>query len=527
MQETSKESKVAVRIKDQSTLIKSSSSEMPIYKVPMKQTLYDDKKNIAKYVVRTRLPEYFSAKKVLMLVGPSGSGKTTLIDGMVNNLFEVNWKDNFRLTLVTESTAKSQPYVCPTNFITAYTIYPMHGSKLQFPLTIIDTPGFGNTERLVHDKIIIKQIKDFFHINGIKHLNGIGFVVQGYLAKLTPLQKHTFQLILSIFGKDLADNLFMMTTFADDYDSDPPVMAAFAEAKIEFKKFYKFDNSAIFASNTQNKRMFWEMSFNSFKTFFNTFEKAKGVNPLSTKKVLDGYEQVERTAQHIQTQIYAGAKEKQALIQKKEILQDIEIEIDLNKTFTYTTQVTKKRRINLPSGQYANNCCRCIFTCHKNCGMNDENMHGCLAIDGDGNCHNCPAKCSWQHHKSQPYYIEEYTETEEKTIFEQKDRYLKALQRKERVNDSIGQINDSLSTIKDDIVSKTGKVQQALEHLDRVALKQNPLLKVEFLDLLIETESMQRSPGYQARIKIYESSKKIAEIIEKAKSNPTELQNFE
>ena len=89
--------------------------------------------------------------------------------------------------LSTENTAKSQAY-SQTNLITAYTIYPQHGSKFPYVLTIIDTPGFGDTRGLEHDKRIIQQIQDFFSIedrNGIDRLDGIGFVVEALLARLS------------------------------------------------------------------------------------------------------------------------------------------------------------------------------------------------------------------------------------------------------------------------------------------------------------------------------------------------------
>ena len=94
-----------------------------------------------------------------------------------------------------------------------------------------------------HDKRIIQQIQEFFSIedhNGIDHLDGIGFVVQAPLARLTPKQNYTFHSILSIFHNNVANNLFVMVTFAVGQDS--PVMAAIAEAKINCKKHYNFSS---------------------------------------------------------------------------------------------------------------------------------------------------------------------------------------------------------------------------------------------------------------------------------------------
>ena len=148
-----------------------------------------------------------------MVVGATGADKTTLINGMVNYILDVQWKDNFHFKLITEekkTQAKSQ-----TTSITAYTLHKMEGCRITYTMTIIDTPGFGDTEGLKNDELITKQIKEFFSLKGehrIDHLDRIGFVTQSSLARLTHTQQYIFDLILAIFGSDVAKNIFLMVT---------------------------------------------------------------------------------------------------------------------------------------------------------------------------------------------------------------------------------------------------------------------------------------------------------------------------
>ena len=528
--------RLAVRMKDQSTVIYNPASKISALKLPIKQTMYIAKKGVAKYVLGAPTPGKVVSERVLMVVGATGAGKTTLINGMVNYIFGVEWDDDFRLMLVTENTAKSQAH-SQTSLITAYTIYPRHGSKFQYALTIIDTPGFGDTRGLERDKTIVQQIQEFFFIkdgNGIDHLDGIGFVAQASLARLTPIQNYVFHSILSVFGNDVANNLFIMVTFADGMD--PPVMAAIAEAKIECKKYYKFNNSALLASNEKKShdedeefdKMFWKMGFISFKRFFDDFAKAEGVSLYLTKEVLRERKQLEVIVQGLQQQISAGVAKLEELRQEEIVLQQREAEVATNKDFKYTVEVTKQRKIDLPTGRYVTNCLVCNFTCHDDCiYSNNKDKYQCSAMDNggeeDAKCCICPQKCHWEKHVNNPYYFEIYKEKEERTSEELQEKYKTALQGRSKVEAILSQINCYLLTVEDDVISKVTEVQRALQRLDKIALKQSPLTQVQHLDLLIEAEKQEGKPGYQSRIQIYEKAKKEAQILETAKNNPEQL----
>ena len=230
-----------------------------------------------------------SPGKVLMLVGATGVGKTTMINAMVNYLFGVDWEDDFRFKMIVEEAVKDQTRSV-TQWITAYTIPAQEGSPVPYTLTIIDTPGFGDTEGIERDKLIVKQVKELFSKKGpggIDQLHGIGFVVQAPLARLTHTQKYTFDSILAIFGKDVEKNVFMMITFADG--QRPPVLEAVKAANVPHETYFKFNNSALYSEDKTDffDSIHWKMGTANMKEFFIHFARMTPTSILLTKVVLE------------------------------------------------------------------------------------------------------------------------------------------------------------------------------------------------------------------------------------------------
>lgn len=214
-----------------------------VYKIPV-----DDTKKVTAGIEKVEVGTPHPTSKptrVFMAVGVTGAGKSTLINGMVNYLMGVKFEDECRFKLITDEVAQSQAHN-QAQKITSYTIYWHEESPVDYNLIIVDTPGFRDTWGIEQNKQITAQIKNFFSLKGdagIDQIHGIGFVTQSQLPRLTQTQKYAFNSVLSVFGKDVKNNIFIMATFADG--NEPAVKGAIKEAKIPYCNFLQFDNKYL------------------------------------------------------------------------------------------------------------------------------------------------------------------------------------------------------------------------------------------------------------------------------------------
>ena len=387
--------------------VSTQNSAVKIYNLPLVQVLHKEELGISMYEIGNLIPGQPFIEKVLMLLGATGAGKTTLINRMVNHIYGVQWDDDFRFQLISEEIAKSQTLVI------IYTIYPSLESHFPYTLTIVDTPSFTDAK---HDQIF-QQIKEIFSntlqgIKGIDHLDAIGFVIQSSLVSLT-IEQRIFNSIVSIFGNDVANNIFMMVTFADA--SKPPVMTAIEEADIKFRKIFKFNNSALHVSNSSRceshehdfDSMFWKLGINSFNYFFESLCDVEQISLCLTKEVLRKRKHLE-VAHQVQQQIDNKQHETTA---SQELLK--------LKDFPWQFLL---RQVDNPPNIYSTNCVNCCYTCHDACNVavlpnpSDHNMYDCSAMDDVGkdtaHCQRCPHKCSWRDHKWASYHYKHYIERE-------------------------------------------------------------------------------------------------------------------
>uniref|UniRef100_A0A452H1Y6 Fibronectin type-III domain-containing protein n=1 Tax=Gopherus agassizii TaxID=38772 RepID=A0A452H1Y6_9SAUR len=374
-----------------------------VYALPIEKVAFDSNATHPKY--RLGKENLQIPNKVIMVLGATGSGKTTLINGMINYVLGVQWKDEFRFKLIHETTNRSQAE-SQTSEVTAYEVNHRKGFKVPYSLTIIDTPGFGDTRGIGQDKEITRQIREFFSTQGATdHIDAVCVVVQASLARLTHAQKYVFDSVLSIFGKDIKDNIQILITFADG--QTPPVLQAIITADVPCAKdakgnpvHFKFNNSALFACNAgadegsfNFDEMFWKMGAMSMKTFFESFFKLETRSLTLTHEVLRERKELETAVEGLQPQIKAGLVKLEELRQTQRALEQHRGDMEANKDFEYQVKKTVPVQENISgTGKYITNCQQCHYTCHYPCGIpNDDGKRGCVAINGNtGCCTVCP-----------------------------------------------------------------------------------------------------------------------------------------
>jgi energy-coupling factor transporter ATP-binding protein EcfA2 len=428
------------RMKAHSELEGNASLTLEIYKLGTQDEMRDERKKIAKCSVvgePASSTESTESGKVLMVLGATGAGKSTLINGMINYAMGVKWEDNFRFKLISDEGSGDQSN-SQTKWITAYTVHPMAGSRLPYKLTMIDTPGFGDSGGLERDNVIVDQIREFFsRRDGIQHLDGIGFVAQASLARLTPTQKYIFDSILSIFGKDIEQNIFLMLTFADG--QKPPIMDAISVAKVPYSKAFKFNNSVLFAPKESSleeedgedndgsifDQMFWKMGTQSLKTFFTKLETADSVSLQLTKEVLEERKKFEAIVNGLLPRIQEAQLKLNELLREETVLTKYRDQIEANRNFTWIARCLKQRKVDLPTGRYSINCLTCNRTCHDDCVFSNwEDIYLRPSIIGSRTYAVCSVcNCHRTEHVKTPYRFEIYEEVATKTYDDVKNRY--------------------------------------------------------------------------------------------------------
>ncbi|XP_039905297.1 uncharacterized protein LOC120744796 [Simochromis diagramma] len=536
--------KLSDAVKKISKLLESRSGHLPVYIIP----LTNNKFNVDGCKSFSFGKESSKPNRTIMLMGATGAGKSTLINGMINYILGVKWEDPYRFNLVNETQSTSQAH-SQTSEVAVYKINHQEGFQIPFSLTIVDTPGFGDTRGIERDREIVEQIRNLFtSSHGVSEIDAVCFVAQAALARLTATQKYVFDSVLSIFGKDVAENIRILVTFADG--QRPPVLEAIKAAGVPCPKtkeglpvHFKFNNSALFANNKSAEgdrmsddddegdfdQMFWEMGTKSMKRFFAALNKIETKSLTLTKEVLRERKQLEISVENLQVQVKLGLAKLEEIKETREKLKEYEAEISRNENFEFEVTVKKPVQEDISgSGNYITNCQQCHVTCHYPCAYaNDADKRSCSAMGSNGYCNQCPGKCVWNVHFNQKYKWGYEDVKEKRTIKELEEKYREATGEKMTVQKVIDKLNAEYKSLQADVVKLMGESSKCLNRLKEIALKANPLSTPEYIDMLIEGEKSEGKPGWKQRVQSLMSMKEKAETMAKIEQGKKLLRHQE
>nr|XP_015195114.1 PREDICTED: uncharacterized protein LOC102695955 [Lepisosteus oculatus] len=481
--------------------------------------------------------------KVIILLGATGAGKTTLINTMINYILGVQWEDRFRFKLIHKETNHSQAE-SQTSIVTSYELHNQKGFVVPYSLTVIDTPGFGDTGGLSRDKLIIEQVKRFFTSPGsVDHIDAVCFVVQASLARLTSIQQYVFDSILSIFGKDIAENILVLVTFVDG--KDIPILGTIEAAGLPCRKnrkgkatHFEFNNSALYTQNERpdtdsngegsgsddeeeddNKleKIVWTNNVKQLKRFFQTLEKTEGKDLALTKKVLEEREGLEMAMASLLPQISAGLA-KLSEMKIRACLENEQANMEQNKNFeTEIEELVPKRR---NTEHLSTNCNNCLVSCHSGCFLpTPGEINLCAVMDDAGFCVICPGNCHYSAHISEMTMWEYEVVKVMKTVKELKDNFVKASGKLMSTKEMLEKIEMDFETIEDRIMQLIRLSSNCLARLEEIALKPNALSTAAYIELLIRNEEEEARPGFEDRIADLRKMKQHAEILAKIANN--------
>ncbi|XP_055486165.1 uncharacterized protein LOC129693345 [Leucoraja erinacea] len=529
---------IALKLLEEAQLI--SRGNPSIYKLNLEREVFNQSKQLVKCSLGK--PTTLHKMKTIMVLGATGSGKTTLINGMINYILGVEWRDNIRYKLIQEETGKSQAE-SQTSSITAYHLHHQVGFNIDCSLTIIDTPGFGDIRGISRDRQITEQIREFFTSpQGIDQIDAVCFVVQASSARLTPTQKYVFDSILSIFGKDVAENIQIMVTFADGQRS--PVLEALIADKVPCPKdkkglpvHFKFNNSAIYAQcptsgdegrsddsgeeDNDFDQMFWKMGTNSMKKFFTALSTMQARSLCLTREVLKERSQLESVVAGLQTLIQAGLTKLEELKKTQQVLNQNQSKLEENKDFEYEVDMTVKEKRKLGSdAPLINNCTVCEYSCHDPCMYAGYIFkYWCSSMDWWGNCVVCPGNCASRKHVREEYRYVCVTKKEKRTYNELKEKYEKACGEKMSLQKIMELLGQDFAEVENTVLELIQELSQGIRRLEEIALRPNPLSTPAYIDLLIQAEKDEGKPGFIERIQALTAVKKQAEIRAKIANN--------
>ena len=319
------------KILDHCDLVRPAKDGRPaVYTLPLSPVYEDNVRHLRKFEInlekgKTTQTESFQGppEKVIMAVGSKGSGKTTILNAMVNHILGVQWKDDFRFKMIQEISDKQEEEKIgnearsQSQYVSCYTLPHIEGFKVPYTITVVDTPSFGNTRGLEHFKLIIEQIPTLFDTKGqkwIDHVDAICFVVQAGNPRLTLAQQYVFCSILSMFGKDIKENIIVFFSLADG--QRPQALSAMLEAGIldDDSHYFKFNNSALLVDNSDGDDednfdgMFWKMGIKSFEKFFAALAKMEACQVGSLDSEKQAFNAIVWTINEFGDQINHGLK---------------------------------------------------------------------------------------------------------------------------------------------------------------------------------------------------------------------------
>lgn len=444
--------------------------------------------NIRRWRFGEHLEEH-KINKTILLVGQTGSGKTTLINTMVNYVIGVKFEDKVWFQ-ITEEEQKEQT----ESQTSSVTVYQIHIKGNPVSLTIIDTPGYGDTRGQEHDKAITDNLQKLFESYGeIDTIHAVGLVVKSSENRLTDFQTYIFNSVLSLFGADIENNIVILMTYSDGFTPVDAIAAIKKDVKCAKDKdgdpvYFLFNNRQCEKYKENQVKQYegiWSSGKDSMDELFKFLQSVQGQSLKMTGDVLKTRKQAEACLGDLMSSIELVKGEEKELNDIKKIVKENKENLDNNQNFTFEIERTVKEKV--PIKDHFKNCdeeATCCDKCKKNCHFPGctwvKNLYWC-SVMSRGKCTVC--ECSYKDHVKQGKLYMPITrkvrDTDEGLKKKYKDIHGKSISIQQNIEKQLQEKKGEMSKLLDEAFN-------LIMRLDEIALQKEPLDIRKDLDVLIQ-----------------------------------------
>ncbi len=431
--------------------------------------------------------------KIVLLVGETGAGKTTLINTMVNYLLGVKFEEKIWYE-ITEEEAGDQSE-SQTSEITMYEVCPEESA---LTLTIIDTPGYGDTRGLDKDLEVAANLATLFQSSdGVRDIDAVCFVIQASKNRLSDRQNYIISSILSLFGNDIVNNIVFLITHSDGM-TPKNVHSAINKVKIPCKKdksgqpvYFLFNNRQAEAQNNEGRylraqRDAWESSMADMNQFLQSLDEKNRRSLELTSDVLIEWIQLEALICNLQLRVEEKESKKSEKIQIQEAIKQNKEKIDRRTNFSITVKKTIKVKVAIESASWKNRKVTTCTVCEENCHEFDcwwaSDPSKCEVMK-KGYCTVCTGKC---HHSKHVKENKKYVIRTSNVVMqsdELKKRYENA--KTKRFSVVMDDLEKDLQELEDQKSILLFNVYKTIKHLSQIALKADSAFTLQHLDFFI------------------------------------------
>ncbi|XP_062291127.1 uncharacterized protein LOC133995669 [Scomber scombrus] len=433
-------------------------------------------------------------KKTILLVGETGTGKSTLVNALVNYTMGVKFEDNIWFEIVEDE--KRSQIESQTSDVIVYEIFGYEGKTLPYSLTIIDTPGFGDTRGIEYDFIVRQRLFDLFSSDdGVHELSAVGLVLKASENRVSDRLKYIFDSVMSLFGKDIEKNIVALITHSDGR-RPKNVLKALEAANIKCAKdernlpvHFLFDNCQSenrIEEELEDLKDSYDVTMKGMCQFTDFIGRTAPQELSMTIEVLNARIQLTACIHNLQERIELNELKQMEIQQTEEALR--EHQQGSEEKITIEVDEVYKEKENIDGGMWwiifyqgAICCDVCEENCHYPCTMAWNPGH--CKVMKKGSCTVCTKKCPVSAHvKDKMRYVSK-TRKVKKTLEELKQKYEAQHQEIEDVLLSLKMEKEKLNREKNVLLDES---YQHVVKLEQIALNVSSVSTYVHLDFLIE-----------------------------------------